>query len=53
MAEVVPLSATVCIVGGEFHPVVLFGGIWRGSAVPLPRPEPITLATGHGRAEPS
>jgi hypothetical protein len=53
VAEVVPLSATVCVVGGGFHPVVVFGSIWRGSAVPLPRPETITLATGHARAEPS
>jgi hypothetical protein len=28
--EAVPLSATVCVIGGGFHPVVAFGSIWRG-----------------------
>lgn len=30
VAEAVPLSATVCVIGGGFHSVVAFGSIWRG-----------------------
>ena len=29
MAEVVPHSPTICVIGGGFHPVVVFGSIWR------------------------